>query len=312
MEDIWRKHAQEAEIDRLLEEEFSCDPTFGSRFLEACGLSGTGFVTQEVFVEPSLGGDGFADLLVQGEIESRKVALLIEDKITAGPALRQAQRYKAYAERMCRDGWDQVWTILVAPKAYHGERKSYDASLDLEVVWSLLQSSDQKRLDYRRGIITRALEKPKSSGVRVPDVALHRLRSEYLDCASAWCRKEAYPLQFPQLREAYDDRNSWIERVRHPQLPDHVRLRHRLWTSIRDPNGRVDLIVKPAGGAERERFETSTPPGAKYEPFSKGTGVQISFFLPRMRQELGFDSEIAEEAFQRMRDLVTWYTNDRS
>ena len=130
--------------------------------------------------EPSLGGDGYGDLLVYGTVGAIRVALLIEDKITAGPAHRQAERYQAHATRMRAEGWDQVWCILVAPAAYLAERKAYDADIDMEVVAELLNSPEPVRLAYRLGIIRRALEKKSSSGVQIPDPSMKTLKSEYL------------------------------------------------------------------------------------------------------------------------------------
>lgn len=312
MDNTIRKSAQEIEIDHLLAEEFFCDLLFGPRFLLACELPGAGFKTKVAHPEPSLGGEGFGDILIEGEIDSKRVALLIEDKITAGPATRQAQRYAAHAARMQDHGWDQVWTILVAPAAYRGERDLYDASLNLETVVGLLQSPDPRRLAYRRAIIERALTKSATSGVKIPDVALHGLKSEYLSHVAAWCQREAFPLQLPSLRESYYDGDSWIEPVRHPSLPEHVNLRHRLWTSVKDTQGQIDLIVTRAEDVERSRFYESAPEGAITTPFSKGKGVQISFRLPEMRQGSAFSSVIADDACRKMQALITWYVDELS
>lgn len=197
-----RKSTQEVEIDHLLAEEFSCDASFVGRFLSACGLSCPEFRVMSVIPEPSLGGEDFGDLLVEGEADGLRVAILIEDKITAGPALRQAGRYAAHAERMRGQGWDRVWCILVAPAAYRGERTLYDASVDLETVAELLWSSDPGRLAYRRGILGRALEKRATWGVKVPDVALHQMKSDYLDFVAHWCAAEGLTFSFPPFATA--------------------------------------------------------------------------------------------------------------
>ena len=81
-----RKMAQEVEIDHLLAEEFACDPEFCVRFISACGIDAPGFRVESVIAEFSLGGEGFGDLLVTGQAEVGRVALLVEDKVTAGAA----------------------------------------------------------------------------------------------------------------------------------------------------------------------------------------------------------------------------------
>jgi hypothetical protein len=161
-----RKSSQEVEIDHLLAEEFTCDPSFVERFVAAAGLPCAGFSIGDVVAEPSLGGLGYGDLLVDGVADGRRVALLIEDKITAGPAVRQAARYAEHAARMQGGDWDQVWTVLVAPRGYVGERADYDAFVDLETVAELLRSDDAARLAFRRAIVQRALGKRAASGVK--------------------------------------------------------------------------------------------------------------------------------------------------
>ncbi|MFC3205627.1 hypothetical protein ACFOHJ_05335 [Aquamicrobium soli] len=304
-----RKSAQEVEIDHLLAEEFCCDPTFAGRFLSACQpqLFCPNFRASMAVPEPSLGGEGFGDFLVEGEAGELRVALLIEDKITASPGVRQAKRYLACAERMRGMGWDQVWCILAAPASYRGEHGEYDASIDLETVARLLRSPDLKRVAYRRAIIERALTKRATSGVKVPDLALHRMKSDYLQFVAEWCAVEDLALSFPPLRGSYYDGDSWIGPIRHSSLPDHVWLRHRLWTSVKAPAGQIDLIAKTTDAAEHERFRIERPDDAITTLFSKGKGMQISMPLPEMRQGSGFDEKIASEACRAMGNFVQWY-----
>jgi hypothetical protein len=305
--DVLRKSAQEVEIDHLLAEEFSCDPSFAERFVAACGLICPGLAVSKAIAEPSLGGEGFGDLLVEGTAGGLSVALLVEDKITASPAARQAQRYADHAQRLRSQGWSQVWSVLVAPASYRGERNRYDASVDLETVSTLLRSPDPVRQSYRRGIIERALEKKAASGVQIPDIALRQLKSACLDHASQWCAAEAFDLQFPILRESYYDGDSWIDPIHHSKLPSHVRLRHRLWTSVKETRGSIDLIVSPASVSEKIRFQERAPDGAVVAPYSDGKGIQVSISLPEMRQSNGFDAAVALKAFEIMRKLVNWY-----
>jgi hypothetical protein len=304
---ILRKSAQEVEIDHLLAEEFICDPSFAERFLEACGLFCPAFKVSAAIPEPSLGGEGFGDLLVDGTGDGLKVAFLIEDKITAGPAVRQAKRYAAHASWLRDQGWDRVWTILVAPAAYRGERDDYDASIDLEKVASILRSPDPMRLTYRRGIIERALAKKASTGVRIPDLALHHLKSAYLNYASGWCVENGFTLEFPALRESYYDGDSWIEPIRTATLPAHVKLRHRLWTSTKAECGRVDLIVSPASIFEQNCLKKFPVPDTLVELYSKNKGVQFSLQVPEIRQNFGFNANATSAALLSMKILVNWY-----
>ncbi len=302
-----RKSAQEVEIDRLLAEEFVCDDLFGPRFLASCGLPYDDFRVTRVISEPSLGGEGFGDLLVEGETAAGRIALLIEDKITAGPAVRQAERYAAHAQRLRVQNWPVVLTVLVAPSAYHGERGRFDASIDLEIVSSLLDCKEPKRLAYRRAIIARALRKSNASGVQVPDPILHQLKSDYFAFAKTFCVEHNLPLSFPPLAPSYYDGSSWVEQIRDPRLPARFMLRHRLWTRNDGKTpGQVDLISNPASISDRTRFAKHGLVDAISSPYSNDRGVQLSIRVPQMRQSTGFSPTTAHMALMTMTTLVDW------
>ena len=133
--------------------------------------------------------------------------------------------------------------MLVAAKSYVGERGRYDSNVNLEQVAELLDSYDPRRLAYRRGIIGRALEKKNTTGVQNADSAMLDLRAAYLNNANAWCDATGRRYQFPLLKEAYYDGDAWVEPITHPDFPKGTCIRHRLWTSVKDAVGRVDLII---------------------------------------------------------------------
>ena len=251
-------------------------------------------------------------------MDGKRVALLIEDKITAGAGLRQAERYAAHADRMRRDGWDCVVTVLVAPSAYRGERDRFDAAVDLETVAEFLDSPDPVRRGYRRNVIVRALEKKATTGVRNPDIAMHRLRSQYLTWISERCRGEGLQFTFPPIKQDYYDGDSWVEPIRAPDFPEHVSLRHRLWTSVEDATGIVDLIVDaelPPG--EVERLEALKPERARVGPYGKDRtsrppGIQVSVKVTEIRQSSGFCEASATEAFDAMTLLAGLFVKFQS
>ena len=309
--DLERKPSRESEIDYLLAEEFECDPIFAARFVAACGLRFATLKVVRAVLEPPLGGNGFGDLLVKAELDGRPAALLIEDKITAGPAAGQAERYKDHAERMRDEGYDCVRTVLVAPGAYRGERDGYDASIDLEQVAALLASPDPRRLEYRRDIIMRALEKQRTAGVKLPDPALRDLHSDYLSWARDRSTAKEHPYEFPRLREAYDHTNSWIEKIRHPDFPEGVWVRYRLWESrVENTTGLVDLVITPASEAMREQVHSSASTAfgdeAIVEEYGKH-GIKVSLRVPKMTQSTGFREDAAEYAFAAIDRLTEWY-----
>ncbi|MCY4462865.1 MAG: hypothetical protein OXC26_21095 [Albidovulum sp.] len=305
---IRQRSPQEIEIDHLLAEEFYCDPDFSARFAAACGLQFDTFRVIRVTPEPSLGGEGYGDLLVEANMDGQRAALLIEDKITASAATRQAERYAAYAERMLQEDWDSVVTVLVAPRSYQGERARYDASVDLEVVTEMLHSPDERRQNYRRSIIAEALRKKAATGVQNPDPAMLRLHSDYLQWVGERFAGKDLPYSFPPLKESYYNGDNWIEWVRHPDFPAHVWLRHRLWTTVKDTAGMVDLIISPSSEDEGSRLKNVVPDWAVLDSYGKaGQGLKFSVRVPEMRQSTGFCEVVAGKAFAAMEQLTDFF-----
>ncbi|MCY4237624.1 MAG: hypothetical protein OXC93_04645 [Rhodospirillaceae bacterium] len=313
-DDTNRKSPQEVEIDHLLAEEFSCDPEFSARFAEVCKLTFQEFRVQKAVPEPQLSAEsGYGDLLVEAEMDGCRVALLIEDKIDANAAPRQAARYAAEAQRLLLDGWDRVVTVLVAPASYKGERESYDVAVNLEKVREMLDSPDPVRREYRRKIIERALEKKANKGVKNPDIALHRLHSDYRKWMEKRCRDEGLGYQFPPLREEYSRGSSWIgghgkDKISVEGFPD-IFLRHRLWTDSKARTGSVDLIIaSDLASDEQERLEAKRPARAEISSYGEMRNrYQVSLRVPEMKQSSGFNEAVAENALEAMKRLVACY-----
>jgi hypothetical protein len=92
-----RRSIQEFRIDFLLEEEFACNIDYLRSFVERCGLAYEPQSLPEVTHE-SRRGPTWIDLLVEFRVthsaKDVRLALLVEDKITAPPQPYQAERYK--------------------------------------------------------------------------------------------------------------------------------------------------------------------------------------------------------------------------
>lgn len=308
-EERLRKSSQEVELDHLLAEEFACDPGFVRRFMQACKLGPENLVVRSVTAEPSLGGNGFGDILVDCEADGRSVALLVEDKITAAPATRQAQRYRAHADGLRAEGWNQVYCIVVAPGGWRGDRTGYDAHLALERLAEIIESPSPARLAWRRSILDRALRKYRATGVRVADAKVRDFKAAYLEVAQSWSSRNAVPFTFPALKEAYYDGDSWIDPILHPALPDPYRLRHRCWTSVRRTPGLVDLIVRGTDARRVAMLTACRPAGTVISSFSGGKGIVVSLPVTELRPGADFDCAGLEDALAAMALLVEWIAN---
>ena len=307
MTDPERRPSQEVEIDRLLAEEFACDPGFADRILAASGLALPAFAVEAVAAEFLLTEGGYGDLLVTGRGARGRVALLVDDKITAGPALRQAARYAAHRDRMSAEGWDHVATLLIAPEGHGGEADGYDAHVSLEAVAEAMDNPDPARLAFRRAVIGRALRKKGSSGVQVHDPAVHALRASVLELAAAVCAEAGIPLAFPALRDRVYSGDSWVEGIRHADLPSSATLRWRLWTGLSDPMGRVDLILGDVAPDRLASLAGTAPPDAVLEPYGRqAVKSQVGLPVPALRPGAPVSRDAVAAACHGMRTLAEW------
>ena len=103
-----------------------------------------------------------------------------------------------------------------------------------------------------------------------------------------------------------------VDNIRHPDFPESVRIRHRLWTSVTNATGRVDLTISTVLEPEREDLKAAAVKALGgeviVEPFrSNKEGIQVSLRVPEMRQATGFREAAARDAFSAIGRLTRWY-----
>ena len=311
MSDLPTKSAKEEEFDLIFAEEFSCDPNFTLQYFREAFPEIGNVKIEDVAIQPKLHDGGYGDLLVLAKANGKSHALLIEHKISAGPAPRQAERYRNHATHLSSEGRSVV-TALVAPRAYIGETKEYGLRLNLEDVIEFMANPGEARLNYRKARVMRAIEKKKASGVQVPDERVRELHRRYRQTAERFCACSHISLSFPTLKLEYYDGDSWIWPIHHPDLPNGVELRHRLWTSkVKHEEGKVDLIVREADENQKPRFESKNSDPFRSSVYGRSKrGVQLSATLPALKSYTEYSGEVVERACSTMAELVAWYTGD--
>lgn len=312
MSDLSTKSAKEEELDLIFAEEFSCDPNFTLQYFREAFPAIGNVKIEDVAIQPKLHDGGYGDLLVLAKANGKSHALLIEHKISAGPAPGQAERYRNHATHLLRSEGRSVVTALVAPRAYVGETKEYDLRLNLEDVIKFMANPEEARLAYRKARVMRAIEKKNASGVQFPDEHVWELHRKYYQTAERFCASSQIPLSFPPLKLEYYDEDAWIAPIGHPDLPNGVELRHRLWTSkVKHEKGKVDLIVLEADENQKSRFESKNSDRYRSSVYGRSKrGVQLSVTLPALKPHAEYSGEVVERACSTMAELVAWYTGD--
>jgi len=210
-----RRSIQEFRIDFLLEEEFACNINFLRSFAAQCGLACEPQLVLEVLHE-SRHGPTWIDLLVvfraiRPTQEVVRLALLVEDKITAPPQPDQAKRYKEIGDAGLGKSWDEFRTVLVAPSVYKGEKEKFQAFVALEDVVAWLSPDDPIRLDFRCDRIAKAIEKKNKSGVQNPDLTMTELKNRYYQNIHKFNEVHGTDFFMQSPKNAYDSDETWFE-----------------------------------------------------------------------------------------------------
>lgn len=172
---------QEFWIDFLLEEEFSCCPRFAAAFAQACGLALDEAAPIEV-THSAVDEFGEADLVVRFTVvgSDARVALLIENKITAAFQPEQAARYRQRGQSgVDREFWADYRTVLVAPDRYIQSGHGFDFAIALETLAEWIGRADPSRHSYKSARLLKAIEKKNATGIQVIDPVMTEFRAWY-------------------------------------------------------------------------------------------------------------------------------------
>lgn len=235
-----RSPVQEQHIDFLLEEEFACNPHFLDFFVaeaakgvtvdenrRKCRLPEPHLSSCEV-IRSVTSADGESDVLViyqSKETPSRKVAILIEDKIKAGFQKDQAKRYRTRGAAGRGKNWDEFWTCLIAPSKYGLGCVEFDTRISLEAIRDFFITRDQLRFTFKARVIEAALDAFTFSGLRVEDPTITEFRRFYAERAELFFSKSDNEIEWPLPRRAWWG-DTWF-RFRSGVLPKRTGIVHK-------------------------------------------------------------------------------------
>ena len=154
----------ERDMDMLFLEELVSSDKFLGIFLSKIGIEKATVVSAEHSKKDNELGE--SDLAVILEHDSKRVALLIEDKIDAVAQPEQAGRYIERGNKGLADGdYDEYYIFIVAPKIYldtNDEANKYPYSISYEEVLSFFESKNDSRSAFKASQIRQAIYKKES------------------------------------------------------------------------------------------------------------------------------------------------------
>jgi hypothetical protein len=152
----------ERDIDLLLMEEFHASDAFVTWFCKRLNLPDVRGAGAWHSVSDS---DGETDLLLRVEADGRRVAVFIENKISALEQHEQAQRYHIRAARDQQQGRCDAYVIAIcAPERYLSglnAHSSYQYQVSYEEIAAWFSQQPDRRSAWRRQVIEHAIEQAR-------------------------------------------------------------------------------------------------------------------------------------------------------
>lgn len=155
----------ERDIDLLILEEFISNPEFASIFLKAVGISDA--YTIETAIHSKMDAElGESDIVFVLNINGKRHALHIEDKIDAIAMQNQSGRYHDRAKKDIAQGeYDEYSVLIVAPEKYleaNKEAHKYTHNVKYEQLQDYFSTKADIRSKYKLALIERAITDQKN------------------------------------------------------------------------------------------------------------------------------------------------------
>lgn len=186
------KRVYERDMDMLIMEEFFSDKAFARLFLDKVDLDDNYSIDS---IYHSLSDEnGESDITIILQYSDKKIAILVEDKITAPTMPSQSERYiKRANEGKKHAAYDSYHIFLVAPSAYISAHSNdinanYPNKVAYEELAEFFKHKDSTRALFKYSVISNALKEKEH----------HYVVNENIRVTSFWSAlrtmcKEQYP-----------------------------------------------------------------------------------------------------------------------
>ena len=232
----------ERDIDMLLFEELTVNSFFAQWFVKkvrpAMEIETASTSVWHSLTDPELGE---SDLVLIVKAAGATHAILVENKVDAGPQPAQAERYRKRGTAGVNVGrWASFASCLVAPAKYlisDRNTNGYDAVVSYEEMQDCIRRSvnDPARRNFKEFILTEAIEQNRRGYVARADAQVTRFFTEYWEFVEG---------VFPELKFSHvpsrPSGSTWAE-FRPSQIQKGRMIRHKV------TEGFVDLQIPDCG-----------------------------------------------------------------
>ncbi len=159
---------RERDIDLLLLEEFIVNEEFARFFINELGLGDIGYLIG-AYHSLTQAGLGESDLVLNFSGKNKNgFLILIENKIDANFAERQAERYKERGEIYVKEkDCSSFITVLIAPQSYINLNHGFDFTISYEAIKNWFELQATKRSAFKAMMLDSAIERKRRGYQRI-------------------------------------------------------------------------------------------------------------------------------------------------
>jgi len=197
----------ERDIDLLIIEEFAASKMFAALFLQKLSIDEYEIVSISHSVMHSYLGESDITILIQ--VGNQRLAVLIENKISAIAMPQQYQRYVERGQEGIRKGeYDRFEVFITAPNKYlssNQEAQKYPYAVPYELMLEYFDKNEDTRSQIKSTLLEQAIERAKVPYQVIPNESVTMFWNQYID----YVKQHFYNLAINNEKKDRGSKSSW-------------------------------------------------------------------------------------------------------
>jgi hypothetical protein len=219
----------ERDIDLLIIEEFAASKMFAALFLQRLSLEEYDILSISHSVMHSYLGE--SDITIVLRVGNQRLAVLIENKISAIAMPQQYQRYVERGQEGIRKGeYDRFDVFITAPNKYlssNNEAQKYPYAVPYELMLEYFDKNEDIRSQIKSTLLEQAIERAKVPYQVIPNESVTLFWNQYID----YVKQHFYDLAINDEKKDRGSKSSWPIFI---TTDKRVKIRHKADRGIID------------------------------------------------------------------------------